>query len=107
MVQVRFASSRATRELLQGVPDACCEALLPVLLPAMCLNRYYVAEGVRVFSQESWKLVFGTTGRRRVAEQIAPVVVYYVSQSKVTPPAPPLLSFSESVEVCAYTSAPV
>lgn len=83
VVQVRYASSRATRELLQGVPEPGREALLPILLPAMCLNRYYVAEGVRTYSQESWKLVFGTTGRQRVAEHIAAVVPYYTSQSKV------------------------
>lgn len=28
--------------------------LFPVLLPPMCLNRYYVAEGVRNFSQVGW-----------------------------------------------------
>eukprot|EP00892_Ulva_mutabilis_P004621 jgi/Ulvmu1/2530/UM138_0035.1 len=80
--QVRFASSRATRELLQGVPEARREDLLPLLLPAMCLNRYYVAEGVRVFSQESWRVCFGTTGRQRVAQHISAVVPYYTSQSK-------------------------
>lgn len=84
-MQVRFASSRATRELLQGVPEECREAILPTLLPPMCLNRYYVAEGVRVFSQESWRLVFGDTGRRRVAEHIGAIVPYYISQSKACP----------------------
>lgn len=70
------------------MPEARREDLMPVLLPAMCLNRYYVAEGVRVFSQESWKLCFGTTGRQRVAQHIRAVVPYYASQSKVRhPPA--------------------
>lgn len=65
---------------------------MPLLLPAMCLNRHYVAEGVRVFSQESWKLCFGTTGRQRVAQHIGAVVPYYTSQSKVRALPCPVLS---------------
>jgi hypothetical protein len=59
------------------------EAVLAVLLPALCLNRYYVAEGVRVYSQASWKLLMGTSGPQKVAEHIDAVVQYYISQSKV------------------------
>jgi hypothetical protein len=58
-------------------------AIMPLLVPAMCLNRYYVAEGVRVYSQASWKLLMGDTGRRVVADLIEHVVPYYISQSKV------------------------
>lgn len=34
--------------------------LVPMLLPRMCLNRFYLAQGVKLYSQETWKLVFGT-----------------------------------------------
>lgn len=37
------------------------------LVPRMCLNRYYVAEGVRIYSQETWKICFGESGRELVA----------------------------------------
>jgi len=32
--------------------------VLPVLLPPMCLNRYYVAAGVRLYAQATWRLLF-------------------------------------------------
>ena len=82
-MQVRFAASRATRELCTGVPQAALPTVYAVVLPPMCLNRYYVAEGVRVFSQETWQLLMGNEGRQRVAEHIDVVVPYYISQSKV------------------------
>lgn len=79
--QVRYAASRAARALLLGV-TAAREAVYPIVMPAMCLNRYYVAEGVRLYSQETWRLVMGTSGREVVARYIDSVVPYYVSQSK-------------------------
>ena len=36
--------------------------LVPMLLPRMCLNRFYLAQGVKLYSQETWKLVFGAHG---------------------------------------------
>ena len=80
--QVRFAASRAARELCLGVSEGDRDGVLAVLLPAMCLNRYYVAEGVRVFSQETWRMLMGDAGRERVAQHIEAVVPYYISQSK-------------------------
>lgn len=82
-MQVRFASSRGARALCTGIPDAARPPVYRVLLPAMCLNRYYVAEGVRVFSQETWRMLMGDSGRQQVAEHIDAVVPYYVGQSKV------------------------
>ena len=35
--------------------------------PQMCMNRYYVAEGVRAYSQETWRVVLGDQGREWVA----------------------------------------
>jgi len=34
--------------------------LVPMLLPRMCLNRFYLAQGVKLYSQETWKEVFGS-----------------------------------------------
>ena len=33
--------------------------LVPMLLPRMCLNRFYLAQGVKLYSQETWRIVFG------------------------------------------------
>ncbi|KAK2561519.1 hypothetical protein P5673_015491 [Acropora cervicornis] len=65
--KVRLAASVATREFLQTLPDSeSRERFYPKILPAMCLNRYYVAEGVRIYSQQSWKMT----------------VEFYISQTK-------------------------
>ena len=44
--------------------------------------RYYVAEGVRAYSQETWQLVMCGGGRACVARHLPAVVDYYVAQSK-------------------------
>lgn len=44
------------------------EEQFPVLLPGMCLNRYYVAEGVRLYSQQTWALIMGDQGRTWTAK---------------------------------------
>mmetsp|Transcript_20102 Transcript_20102/g.37851 ORF Transcript_20102/g.37851 Transcript_20102/m.37851 type:complete len:622 (-) Transcript_20102:1635-3500(-) len=39
--------------------------LVPMLLPRMCLNRFYLAQGVKLYSQDTWKLVFGNNGMQQ------------------------------------------
>lgn len=53
----------------------------PQLLPRMCLNRFYLAQGVKLYSQETWKLVFGNDGLHQVSKHIGPVVRYYVKMA--------------------------
>jgi len=48
----------------------------------MCLNRYYVAEGVRTYSIETWKQVFGDHGKEAVAKHASAVCEFYIEQSK-------------------------
>lgn len=79
--QVRYAASVATRSFLLAV-EPFRESVLPLVLPHMCLNRYYVAEGVRLYSQETWELVMGGQGRVWVARCAPQIVSYYVEQSK-------------------------
>lgn len=38
------------------------------------LKRYYVAEGVRIYSQQSWKMIFGTEGKHMVEKYITETV---------------------------------
>ena len=80
--QVRMASSVALRQfLLQLEEGRAREEHFGVLLPGMCLNRHYVAEGVRLYSQETWRLVMGNEGIRQTERHIEEVVQFYVSQS--------------------------
>ena len=78
--QVRFASSVAAREFLEHVENP--RDYFHVLIPRLCLNRYYVAEGVRLYNQETWSRVLGNTGREVVAQYIKEVVNYYTLQSE-------------------------
>lgn len=78
--QVRYAASVATRKFVLATPHYKDE-ILPLLVPHMCLNRYYVAEGVRTYSQETWRLAVGDEGKDWVARCIQNVVSYYVEQS--------------------------
>ena len=48
----------------------------------MCLNRYYVAEGVKIYSQETWKLIFGDNGKQLVSKYASEVTKFYVTQSQ-------------------------
>lgn len=78
--QVRYAASVATRTFVM-VSKSHRDEVLPLIVPHMCLNRYYVAEGVRLYSQETWRLAVGDKGREWVAKCINNVVSYYVEQS--------------------------
>lgn len=80
--QVRYASSVAVRSFLKRLSIEQQEKYFPALLPPMCLNRYYVAAGVRTYSQETWRDVFAENGANHVAQHIDSVVFYYVLQAK-------------------------
>ena len=81
--QVRMASSVATRQFLVHLQTTeLKETYLPTLVPAMCLNRYYVAEGVRLYSQETWRLVMQDRGIQYVEKYIDSVTAFYISQSE-------------------------
>jgi len=57
--QVRFTASQACRSyfVFSKEKTALREQFDDLMLPRMCLNRYYVAEGVRNYSIETWKLI--------------------------------------------------
>ena len=48
----------------------------------MCLNRYYVAEGVKIYSNETWRLVHGDQGRQIVCKYAEEVCNFYIEQSE-------------------------
>ena len=63
--QVRYASSLCARSFYESLSgdEVLMDKFNPQLVPCMCLNRYYVAEGVRVYSIETWKRIFGDNGK--------------------------------------------
>eukprot|EP00533_Pseudo-nitzschia_delicatissima_P003612 CAMPEP_0116104324 /NCGR_PEP_ID=MMETSP0327-20121206/14386_1 /TAXON_ID=44447 /ORGANISM="Pseudo-nitzschia delicatissima, Strain B596" /LENGTH=785 /DNA_ID=CAMNT_0003596551 /DNA_START=91 /DNA_END=2448 /DNA_ORIENTATION=+ len=82
--QVRMAASVLNRVFWSTLQESCkfptenLEKLYPVLVPRMCLNRFYLAQGVKLYSHQTWKLVFPDNGVHVVVQTIAPVVRYYV-----------------------------
>ncbi|VDL60833.1 unnamed protein product [Hymenolepis diminuta] len=83
--RVRMAALRTTRLLFKvsPPPGQTHDGVYPILLPPLCLNRYYVAEGVKVFSQQTWCEVTGGRGREILTRIIVPTLDYYVEQSRV------------------------
>ncbi|KAK4472238.1 hypothetical protein MN116_003509 [Schistosoma mekongi] len=81
--QVRMAASRAVRTVFEvdPPPGYTRDNIYPILLPAMCLNRYYVAEGVRIYSQDTWCRVTQGEGRKLLSQNLIPAVDYYIEQS--------------------------
>ncbi|KAF8568033.1 hypothetical protein P879_07806 [Paragonimus westermani] len=81
--QVRMAASRAVRTFFEvdPPPGHTPEDVYPILLPPMCLNRYYVAEGVRIYSQDTWCRVTKGEGKRLIGTYLAPALDYYIQQT--------------------------
>ncbi|GMF44859.1 unnamed protein product [Phytophthora fragariaefolia] len=79
--QVRYAASIAARTFLLKLQEQGRAAFLPVLLPRLCLNRYYIAERVQKYSQESWRMIMGNQGRELVAKYANEIVDYYVEMT--------------------------
>lgn len=81
--QVRLASSTAARHFLLSIQDKDIRRkFYPLLLPRICLNRYYVADGVRIYTQETWKKLSEGKGRDMVENYIDQVVNYYVESTQ-------------------------
>jgi len=80
--QVRMAGSVATRQFLTSLPnDEARAKFYPALIPRMCLNRYYMAEGVRNYNQDSWRQITKGEGKTLVETYIEDVVAYYVQST--------------------------
>lgn len=81
--QVRMAASVLCRvfflEYLSKHPAATNEkAMYSVLIPRMCLNRFYLAQGVKLYSHDTWRQVFKENGLQMVAQNVGPICRYYV-----------------------------
>lgn len=82
--QVRMAASVLNRVFWTTLQQVCqfpqenLEQLYPALIPRMCLNRFYLAQGVKLYSHQTWKQIFPESGVAVVAKAIGPIVRYYV-----------------------------
>jgi len=80
--QVRLAASTAVRAFLESLTESTREPFYPKLLPRVCLNRYYLAEGVRIYSQNTWRQIAGQRGKLLVEKYIENTVSYYVESTQ-------------------------
>jgi hypothetical protein len=80
--QVRFSASCATRAFYNFAKDKkeLRDAYDSKMLPRMCLNRYYVAEGVRNYSLQTWKMVVADKGIQLIMDNADEVCKFYISQ---------------------------
>ena len=79
-----MVASQATRNYLINISDEIRDTYLPNLLPAMCFNRYFLAEGIKVYSQDTWLMVFKENGRLYVEKYLPKVVEYYLKQLELS-----------------------
>ncbi|RLN20656.1 hypothetical protein BBO99_00007084 [Phytophthora kernoviae] len=79
--QVRYAASISARTFLLKLQEQGRAPYLPVLVPRMCLNRYYIAERVQKYSNDSWRMIMGEKGRAIVAKYANEIVDYYVAMT--------------------------
>ncbi|GMI12834.1 hypothetical protein TrRE_jg10611 [Triparma retinervis] len=75
--QVRMASSVLCRAYLSALPPTLRLAADKVLIPFMSLNRFYLAEGVRLYSQETWKRMV-PNGKEVLEKHLPKVIRHYV-----------------------------
>lgn len=68
--QVRYAASQAARSFyfIAKEDEELRNKFDPLLVPRMCMNRYYVAEGVKIYSNETWKIVHENNGRQIICK---------------------------------------
>jgi hypothetical protein len=81
--QVRYAASIAVRSFYAIAKEDTVmrEKYDPILVPRMCMNRYYVAEGVKIYSNDTWKLVHGEKGKDVICKYAQQVCQFYIDQS--------------------------
>ncbi len=103
--QVRFAASVANRTLLGSLCEADREERYLLLLPRMCLNRHYLAEGVKLYSQETWRMFLGANGVEAVTRYIESVVDYYVEVAEADNHVVREASCYSITELCLRISA--
>lgn len=80
--QVRYAGTVAVRKLLEGIDRDQRWTYYEDLMPRMCLNRHYVAEGVRTLSKETWREVVGKDGREGLRKWMGATLKFFVRECR-------------------------
>lgn len=75
--QVRMSGSILCRSFLSCIPDSLRPKVDVALVPKMSLNRFYLAEGVRLYSQGTWK-AHVPNGKDVLEKHLARVLKYYM-----------------------------
>lgn len=80
---MRYAASQAARSfyLIAKSDEDLRGQFDPLLVPRMCLNRYYVAEGVKIYSNDTWKMVHEDKGKEVICKYAREVCEFYIKQS--------------------------
>lgn len=81
--QVRMDASIAVRSFLVSISPENRQQHYPMLLPRMCANLYYAAEGVKMYSRHTWRLVIGQEGRSMVTKFIDHCADFYEAQAQL------------------------
>ncbi len=94
--QVRLAATKAARSMFSryAITDDLLEETtrlqLPIqsieiassIIPRLCMNRFYVADGVKTLANETWRLVVGLHGKNILCSIIDPTLQYYCDMSQ-------------------------
>ncbi|KAK4530008.1 hypothetical protein CCYA_CCYA03G0865 [Cyanidiococcus yangmingshanensis] len=83
--QVRYAGILTAQQLYRALIQTPLTYRIEVdrvLLPRLCLNRHYLAEGVREHARKTWQSLFSANGRELVIVYLADMVPYFVTQSQ-------------------------
>jgi len=78
--QVRMSSSAAGRSFLFALDENKRAEFYSLLLPPIALNRYYIAAGVRIHNQDTWRQLFPQGGSEYVNLNIDSFVKFYCAQ---------------------------
>ena len=75
--QVRLSAVKTCVVYLRLLSQHHRESLFPALLPRLCLNRYYPAEGVKIQAQLGWRQITGDQGQSLVTTHLDSTLQLY------------------------------
>jgi hypothetical protein len=78
--QVSRAAAVAVRSFMTHLSRHHLRLFWKTVVPAMCFHRHNPAEGIKVFSQETWRQVMKNNGKNLTADFMNEVVEYYSQQ---------------------------
>jgi len=84
--RIRQASCKSALVFLAGLAEQEDEArsgFMAKLLPGICLNRFYAADGVKATAADTWRGIVGSRGRELICALIESFATSYAEMSKV------------------------